>query len=448
MREARVERHVVLLVRRQAVVGLVVLETAELHLLVVRRLRRVVNRVGRRPVRVRDRAQRVVRVELVRVEIVALRAPSTRLSADALPMREKAARVTARLLHFLVVQHDRIRLPLAADDIRHDPRRNIRIVVAAGMAGRRCKIRRAVQQVDHMAHLGLVVGVESRIVEVVVRRQLGPHAVHEVQDAVRMREIPSADSPVKRRRKNRIDAHHIRVHRRDRVEPAGVQRRIRRKLRRKLSRHREPHVHALHIEGLPALTDAELEVLADGARREIERRGPMFHDRRDSPVPTPARGGRAARARSRSSGRARRRAWRRQRRLRTSPRRLRVVARPSHASAYAESRAVTAVKARSASSSLPSRSDTKPIPTCASLLVAHLASACANATLADGDRILSVCRPAAGRCLPGSGVARGLTGRALRRDGSRHHGGRHGGNQHRGSRHRADRKAHLGRAHW
>ena len=232
--------------------------------------------VGGGPVGVGDRSQRVVRVELVGVEIVALLGhPDVR--GRRIRDREEPAGVAARVLHFFVVEHHRVRLPLAADDVGHHPGRDVGIVAAARVSGRRRKIRGAVEEVHHVPHLGLVAGVEAWIVEVVAGRKFGPHSVHEVQDAVGVIEVPAAHRPVERGRQDGVDAQHVRVHRGDGVEPPRVQRRVGGELGRELAGEGQSHVHALHVEGPPAARRAQLEPVAHRARGEVEHRGAALH---------------------------------------------------------------------------------------------------------------------------------------------------------------------------
>ena len=268
--EVGIERRPVLLVRRQSVVGPVVREAPELHLFVVRRLRRVLDRVRRRPVRVGDRAQGVVRVELVREQVVALRChPYVRRTGGA--DREESAGVFSWRFHPLVVEDDRIRLPLSSHDVRDRPRRDVGVVATSCVSGRRCEIRGAVQEIHHALDLGVVAGVEGGVVEVIVRRQLRPHAVHDVEGPIGVREIPAPHGTIERRRQNRIDAKRVGVHRRNRVEPPCVERRVGRELRRELSGESHPHVDALDEEGTPRVAHAKLEVFAGRPGGELER---------------------------------------------------------------------------------------------------------------------------------------------------------------------------------
>ena len=118
------------------------------------------------------------------------------------------------------------------------------------MTGARGHLDVSVNGVDDAADLVGVLGVELRLVEPVVGRKLHPDPLNEMQRRLRMRAVLRA-SAVEGGRKQRVDAHDVRVHRADLSEPVAVEVFVHGKLRGELPGKRDADVHALDEQGNP-----------------------------------------------------------------------------------------------------------------------------------------------------------------------------------------------------
>lgn len=126
--------------------------------------------------------------------------------------------------------------------------------------------RRSMNQVDDPPHFRLKLTLPDGVVEIMTGWQLRPYAVHQPQNAVGVTQIPAAQRPVKRGWQDGIHSHRIGVHSGEGVKPASVHRRVGGKLAWKSSRKRNAKVHALDVEGLPATSRCNFELLTPGAR--------------------------------------------------------------------------------------------------------------------------------------------------------------------------------------
>jgi hypothetical protein len=130
-------------------------------------------------------------------------------------------------------------------------------------------------EVRHAAHLRAELVAPGRVVEVVVRRKLGPDTVDQPQRPVGMRRVPCPERTVEGRGKDRVEPDGIGVHGRQRVQPARIERGIGGKLGGKPPGERYAQVHALDPDGPPAGGRPDLEALTRHPRRQLHLRGPL-----------------------------------------------------------------------------------------------------------------------------------------------------------------------------
>jgi hypothetical protein len=124
-------------------------------------------------------------------------------------------------------------------------------------------------RIDHPPHLALKAGFPGRIGKIVPGRELGPYPVDQPEHAIRVREIPAPESPVEYRWQEGIQPQGVRVHRRQSIEPTGVEGRILGKLGRVSSRERDPEVDAFDVERPPPIPCRHLEALSPGSSYQL-----------------------------------------------------------------------------------------------------------------------------------------------------------------------------------
>ncbi len=248
-----------------------------------RRLRGVMQRVEGGPVGVGNGSLRVIRVPLVLHQIVALlRHPDVRgCAAD----REKRPGVRRLACPHGVVVVDRERLPLASDNERQHPVRHIHRIAAEGVPRSSRDHGMAVQQVHHAAHFVVEFVFPAGLIIVVIRRRLGPHAMHQPQLLVGMGVVPMLERPVKRGRQDGVQPDGIGVRGRHQAEPMRIGRIVGREFGREFAGSRCAEVDALHEKRAPAPVLLDFKPLAVRARRRLRLRRAAYGRHRAADVP-------------------------------------------------------------------------------------------------------------------------------------------------------------------